>query len=196
MINLVIDTATKYLYIALVQDKNVIDSLQIEGLKNHAGMSVYSIDKMLKKNGFSINDLNAIYCGYGPGSYTGVRISVTIAKMITSFKNIPLYSISSLYLAGSGYDNKNVAVMFDARRGNSFCACYGEHNIEDKLRNAFSFQKMLEGFEDVIIVTEDNYNVNPLRVIEKATLIKEVDGFVPNYLRISEAEYNLEHKND
>ena len=193
MVNLVLDTSTKYLYIALVKDDVLLEELIFEGSKNHAGNSVYQIDLLLKKHNFTTNDLDNVYCGYGPGSYTGVRISVTIAKMLASFSNINLYSISSLYLAGSGYDNKNVAIMFDARRGNSFCACYGENHIEDKLRNNEEFLQMVNSYEDVVVVNESNFKVNPLKVIQNAVKVGDVEAFVPNYLRITEAEYNLRH---
>ena len=139
MCNLVIDTSTKFLYLALVKDNEILSEKVFEGSKNHAGNSVYQLEIMLKENNLTVDDLTGIYCGKGPGSYTGLRISVTIAKMLASFKNIKLFSVSSLYLAGSGYDNKNVAVLFDARRGNSFCACFGETSIHDKLRDTKEF---------------------------------------------------------
>ena len=195
MNSLIIDTSTKYLYIALVQDDKVLSERTFEGSKNHAGNSVYQIDLMLKEHNLKTSDLDNVYCGYGPGSYTGVRISVTIAKMLASFSNINLYGISSLFLAGSGYDNPNVAVMFDARRGNSFCACYGEKLIEDKLRSNEEFLNMVNELNDLVVVKEENFKVNPLKVIKNATKINDVEAFVPNYLRITEAEYNLKHQN-
>ena len=196
MNSLVIDTSTKYLYIALVQDDKVLSERIFEGSKNHAGNSVYQIDLLLKEHNLKACDLDNVYCGYGPGSYTGVRISVTIAKMLASFSDINLYGISSLYLAGSGYDNSNVVVMFDARRGNSFCACYGKKTIEDKLRNNEEFLNMVNDLNDLVVVKEENFKVNPLKVIKNATKINDVEAFVPNYLRITEAEYNLKHQND
>ena len=191
MLNLILDTSTKYLYIGLVQDDTILAEKIFEGSKNHAGNSVYQIDLLLKEHNLKISDLNNVYCGYGPGSYTGVRISVTIAKMLASFSDINLYGISSLFLAGSGYDNKNVAVMFDARRGNSFCACYGEVEINDKLRNNEEFLNMLSEANDLVLVKEENFKVNPLKVIQHAFRVNDVEAFVPNYLRITEAEYNL-----
>ena len=191
MNSLIIDTSTKYLYIGLVQDDKVLAERVFEGSKNHAGNSVYQIDLLLKEFGLNTSNLDNVYCGYGPGSYTGVRISVTIAKMLASFSNINLYGISSLFLAGSGYDNKNVAVMFDARRGNSFCACYGEVEINDKLRNNEEFLNMLSEASDLVLVKEENFKVNPLKVIQHAFKVNDVEAFVPNYLRITEAEYNL-----
>jgi tRNA threonylcarbamoyladenosine biosynthesis protein TsaB len=196
MLNLILDTSTKYLYICLVQDDKILDEKIFEGSKNHAGNSVYQIDLLLKEHNLKISDLNNVYCGFGPGSYTGVRISVTIAKMLASFADINLYCISSLYLAGSGYDNKNVAVMFDARRGNSFTACYGENVIADKLRSNEEFLNTVNSFEDLVVVNESNFKVNPLKVIKNAVKIDDIEAFVPNYLRITEAEYNLRHAND
>lgn len=196
MNSLIIDTSTKYLYIALVKDDVVLSEKIFEGSKNHAGNSVYQIDLLLKEFNLKTSDLDNVYCGYGPGSYTGVRISVTIAKMLASFLDVNLYKVSSLFLAGSGYDNKNVAVMFDARRGNSFCGCYGENFIEDKLRGNEEFLSKVNSYDDLIVVNESNFKVNPLKVIENATKVDDVEAFVPSYLRITEAEYNLRHQND
>ncbi len=196
MNSLIIDTSTKYLYIALVNDDVVLSEKIFEGSKNHAGNSVYQIDLLLKEFNLKTSDLDDVYCGYGPGSYTGVRISVTIAKMLASFLDVNLYKVSSLFLAGSGYDNKNVAVMFDARRGNSFCGCYGENYIEDKLRSNEEFLSKVNSYDDLIVVNESNFKVNPLKVIENATKVEDVEAFVPSYLRITEAEYNLRHQND
>ena len=196
MNSLIIDTSTKYLYIALVKDDVVLSEKIFEGSKNHAGNSVYQIDLLLKEFNLKTSDLDNVYCGYGPGSYTGVRISVTIAKMLASFLDVNLYKVSSLFLAGSGYDNKNVAVMFDARRGNSFCGCYGENYIEDKLRSNEEFLNLVNSYDDLIVVNESNFKVNPLKVIENANKVMDVEAFVPSYLRITEAEYNLRHQND
>lgn len=196
MNSLIIDTSTKYLYIALVKDDVVLSEKIFEGSKNHAGNSIYQIDLLLKEFNLKTSDLDNVYCGYGPGSYTGVRISVTIAKMLASFLDVNLYKVSSLFLAGSGYDNKNVAVMFDARRGNSFCGCYGENYIEDKLRSNEEFLNEVNSYDDLIVVNESNFKVNPLKVIENATKVGDVEAFVPSYLRITEAEYNLRHQND
>lgn len=197
MLGLVFDTSTKWLYVALVKDDKVLAVSQFESEKQHSANFLYIVKTMLRSNDYTVDDITDLYCGYGPGSYTGERISVTVAKMLASFKNIKLHAISSLFLAGSGYQNENVAVIFDARRGNCFCALYGKNNIEDKLRNQEEFLEQIKDLEDLKIVYEDDFKVDPLKVIQNSFEIKEVDAFVPNYLRISEAEYNLlKSKND
>ena len=61
MVNLVLDTSTKYLYIALVKDDVLLEELIFEGSKNHAGNSVYQIDLLLKKHNLTTNDLDNVY---------------------------------------------------------------------------------------------------------------------------------------
>lgn len=187
------DTSTKWIYLGIVKDDTVVAESQFISIKEHSANFLYILESMLRANDLLVEDFDNIYCGYGPGSYTGLRIAVTVAKMFSTFKNVKLYAVSSLYLASSGYDNMHVAVMFDARRDNYFCALYGQKNIEDKLRNKDEFLTMIDGLEDLKIVYEDDFKVNPLKILDKGLLVENVDEFVPNYLRISEAEYNLIH---
>jgi tRNA threonylcarbamoyladenosine biosynthesis protein TsaB len=177
----------------LVKNEKIIAEFHTYSIQNHAAQSVYLVNEILKGTGHTAADITDIYCGYGPGSYTGIRISVTIAKMIASFTGANLHAVSSLFLLGSGYDNINVAVMIDARRGNSFCACYGINPIEDKLRNTSEFIDKVSKFKDIKLVNERNFKINPLKVFTKAEKVEDVEAFVPNYLRITEAEYNLRH---
>lgn len=192
MYSLIIDTATKYLYLCLVKDDKVIKEIKHESNKNHAPFSVLFIEEILKENKLTIDDLNQIICGIGPGSYTGLRISLTIAKMICSFKEIPLKTISTLFLMSSGYDNKVVPII-DARRGNYFSASYNEVLFEDKLRTKEEIEKLINDF---IYIEEDMFKVDVKKVLSNAVLEDKVDGVVPNYLRITEAEYNLKKDND
>lgn len=191
MLNMIVDTSTKWIYIGFVQDDKILAESQFVSIKEHSANFLYVLNSMLKANDLEIADFDNLYCGFGPGSYTGLRIGVTVLKMFAAFKHNKLYAVSSLYLAASGYDNKNVAVLFDARRDNYFCALYGEKEIPDRLRNIDEFMNQLEGLEDLKIVYEDDFKVNPLKAMKKGVLIENVDEFVPNYLRISEAEYNL-----
>ena len=193
MLRLVFDTATKWLYVALVKDNEVIAYYQFESDHAHSANFIYTIKTLLRSNDYTVDDITDIYTGIGPGSYTGQRIALTVAKMLASFKDIKLHQVSSLYFAGSGYDNQNVSIIFDARRGNCFCGNYGLNEIEDKYRDQEEYLEQIKDFKDLKIVYEDDFKVNPLKIMEKATLVENVDLLVPNYLRISEAEYNLLH---
>ena len=191
MSKLIVDSSTKTLYIAFVDDKNNYDEKYIEGRNDHAKNIVSKIDEILKKHNTTINELDSIYCGVGPGSYTGVRMAVVVGKMVAVNTSVKLYSISSLYLMASGYDGK-VLPYIDARRGNSFNALY--NNDELALAEALRpTEDIINSNKDYKPVSEDMIKVNPLKVIAKATIVNNPHGFVPNYLRETEAERNLAH---
>lgn len=191
MYKLILDTATKNLYVCLIKDNLVIDERYICGKNDHAKNILTTIDDILNKEGIKVTMLDSIICGVGPGSYTGVRMSVTVGKMIACNSNVKLYGISSLYLMSSGYDGK-VLSLIDARRGNSFCSSYVNDEIEseDLLRDTSLF---IDSHKDYFIVDENNMKVNPLKVINKALVCNNPHGFVPNYLRETEAERNKNH---
>lgn len=192
MYRLIMDTSTSRYYLCLAKNEDVVEELLYESNKNHAPYSVMLIDELLKKHNITIDDIKEVICGIGPGSYTGVRIAVTIAKMICSLKNIPFKSISTLYLMSSGYDLP-LASMIDARRGNYFSCIYNTTYVEEKVRTLEEVNDM--GLA-ISFISEDMFKVNLKKVIEKAKLEEKVDEVVPNYLRITEAEYNLKNKDD
>ncbi|MFI3329317.1 MAG: tRNA (adenosine(37)-N6)-threonylcarbamoyltransferase complex dimerization subunit type 1 TsaB [bacterium] len=194
MCSLIIDTSTKYLYLCLVKDNKVIKEILEDGNKNHAPHSVLLIEEILKNNKININELTEVICGIGPGSYTGLRISLTIAKMICSFKNIPLKTISTLYLMSSAYEGKIVPVI-SARRENYFCGGYNNDKLilEENVRTKEEIEQEVKEFK---YIEEDMFKVDPLKVLKYAKEESKVDEVVPNYLRITEAEYNLKNKND
>lgn len=193
MYSLIIDTSTKFLYICLVKDNTIVREVKEESNRNHAPGSVVRIEEILKENNIKINNLDEVIVGIGPGSYTGLRIALTIAKMICSFMDIPLKTISTLFLMSSGYDGLVVPVI-DARRGNYFSAAYNDKTIlEDKLRTK---EEIENSIKDFTYIDEDMFNVNVSKVLKNAVKVKEVDALTPNYLRMTEAEYNLIKKDD
>lgn len=192
MYTLIMDSATKVLYHALVKDDKVVCEIYTEGQNDHAKNIVSLVDKMLKSENITVDNLDRIVCGIGPGSYTGVRMAVTVAKMLGAFKHIPVYEISTLSLISSGYDGL-VAAMIDARRGNAFSAIYenGKLILDEKIRNKEEFLKNNYDF----VATEISYKVNPIKVIQYAKLHENPHSLNPNYLQETEAERNLENGN-
>ncbi len=192
MYSLIVDSSTKVLYICLLKDNNIVDERYITGRNDHAKNILSNIEDILNKENIKITELDNIIAGVGPGSYTGVRMAVTVAKMVATNSNVRLYGISSLYLMSSGYDN-NVLSMIDARRGNSFCVAISNDEIVDEelLRNTQEFIAKYPGYT---VVNENNIKVNPIKVLNKKKLEANPHGFAPNYLRDTEAERNK--KND
>jgi len=185
MNSLIIDTATQNLYVSIVGDKN---KEIIHKGKNHAAVLMKKIDELLGEN--KLDDIDEIIVGVGPGSYTGVRVGVVVAKMLAWSKKLTLKKISSLYIQCSGYDGIKTSTI-DARRGNVFSAIYDNEELilDEKLREFTSFEKQGK------IINENDYKPNPVKIVKNATVVKDVHSIVPNYLRKTEAERNKESEN-
>ena len=190
MYSLIIDSATKILYIALVNDEKILYENYINGKNDHAKNIVSKIDEALKLNNITTDNLDEVIVGVGPGSYTGVRMAVTVAKMLATFKNIKLYKISTLKLMASGYKCK-VLALIDARRNNSFATIIDIENNNYILNEGMYDNDSLLSNEFDYKVTDESYLVDPLYVLENKEFVENYHLLVPNYLRDTEAERNL-----
>ena len=124
MKTLILDSATNKLYVSLVIDETVVYETYTSSEKGHAKTIMVEIENACKKGGIEIINVDKVIVGIGPGSYTGVRMAVTVGKMLATMANdIKLLSISTLVLMASGYTG-NVLSTIDARRGNCFGMIY------------------------------------------------------------------------
>ncbi|MCF7616832.1 tRNA (adenosine(37)-N6)-threonylcarbamoyltransferase complex dimerization subunit type 1 TsaB [Bacillus sonorensis] len=123
---LAIDTSNLTLGVALVRDGKVIAEHISHLKKNHSVRAMPAIDELLKECGLTPRDLSKIAVARGPGSYTGVRIGVTIAKTLAWSLNIPVAAVSSLeVLAANGrFFSGVICPLFDARRGQVYTGLY------------------------------------------------------------------------
>ena len=128
MYQLLLDSSNKYLAVGLSKDGQVFDSIFYEAWQRQSEMMCVEIDNILKRNKLSKEDLDAVVVGIGPGSYTGVRIAITIAKTIAYALKIDIYAVSSLSLLKVG--EQPTICVFNARSGRSYCGVYqGEETL-------------------------------------------------------------------
>lgn len=196
---LVIDTATRYIYLSLVIDGTEKGSIYQEGINNHSVTIIPYLDEILGQEAIKLKDIDQIIVGIGPGSYTGVRIGVTVAKMIGYLNNIPVQTVSSLALIASASEKDLVIPYVDARRGNAFLAAFEqtdnhlEYIDQDSLVPTQEYLAKWQGEYDFIAEGKP-----VIAKILNSNLLKSVDNIhelQPNYLRITEAERNR-HAND
>lgn len=113
MITLAMVSAYKNLVIGLYQDDQLLDGIALEAFKKQSEMIFVELEKLLKKNDLTYHDLGQIVITDGPGSYTGVRIAMTIAKVLASQLHIPLAVLSTMQLYAGPQGKWNV--ILDAR---------------------------------------------------------------------------------
>ncbi|WNS80388.1 tRNA (adenosine(37)-N6)-threonylcarbamoyltransferase complex dimerization subunit type 1 TsaB [Domibacillus sp. DTU_2020_1001157_1_SI_ALB_TIR_016] len=126
MKTLAIDTSTYTLSIGLA-DGDVILAEQVTNVKkNHSIRVMPAIQTLMNEADIKPEDLEKIIVTNGPGSYTGVRIGVTIAKTLAWTLNIPLAAVSGLasLAASAPVVDGLVCPVFDARRGRIFTGLY------------------------------------------------------------------------
>jgi tRNA threonylcarbamoyladenosine biosynthesis protein TsaB len=112
--------------VSLATEEKVLGEIITYVKKNHSVRLMPSIEQLLKDTGIKPVDLDRIIVAEGPGSYTGVRIGVTVAKTLAWSLNIPIVGVSSLkVLAANGKFFSGVIVpLFDARRGQVYTGLY------------------------------------------------------------------------
>lgn len=123
---LAIDSSNKPLSIALVADNQIKATKTITTSKKHAEKILPIIDDLMHLSDLKPKDLDRIVVAKGPGSYTGIRIGVTAAKVLANSLQIDLVAVSSLKTLVLNVQRQNVLVvpMFDVRNDNVFTALY------------------------------------------------------------------------
>ena len=138
MKTLCMDTAHKDLIISLLEEDRVAAFYQENAWKRQSEQILPVIDELMNKAGWNPQELQQIVITKGPGSYTGVRIAMTIAKILATRLHIPLYTLSTLQLyAGL----EHCYVVLDARGKRVYCALYdaGKAIIPDTIMTIEDF---------------------------------------------------------
>lgn len=117
------DTATMETTCAVVEDGKVLAASSINSRLSHSETLIAMIEEMLSSLGMEMKDLDMIAVGVGPGSFTGLRISVVLAKIFAKTLDIPVVGVSTLAaLARQVAESGVVAPVFDARRKRVYTA--------------------------------------------------------------------------
>lgn len=125
---LAIDTSSNLLSLALFNNQDIIAFENNQSQMQHGVLLLPKIKELLASNQVSAKEVDGIIIGMGPGSYTGLRIGVTAAKMWAVSQNIPVYPVSSLAVMALSVESsdKKVAIVpiVDARRESCYTAIY------------------------------------------------------------------------
>lgn len=221
---LAIDSSNHPMSVALVEDEQLLATTTLNMVRNHSIYLMPTISKLFELVQWQPQDLDRVIVAQGPGSYTGVRIAVTTAKVLADTANIDLVGVSSLaVLARNIVPTADALIVpfFDARRGNVFAGTYrwegGDlvNQLPDQhLAMADLLEQLARLDRPVLLVGQvtpklqaqydqlpANVSLAPLADSIPSTYqlalagkdlapVKDIDSFVPRYLRITEAEAN------
>lgn len=221
---LAIDTSNNTMSVALIDDNMVLGEITTSVKKNHSVRLMPSIDKLCLECNVKPKEIEKIVVANGPGSYTGVRIGVTVAKSLSWALSIPVTAISSLeVLAANIKEDKYIVPIFDARRGQVYTSLFkNKINIKDDRIVMLEewLKELSELNEEIIFVGSDaflheelirakleknaifaestlhNPRASELAFLGKDRECVDTHKLVPNYIRLAEAEANWLAQNE
>jgi tRNA threonylcarbamoyladenosine biosynthesis protein TsaB len=130
---LAIETSGRTGSVALLEGATVLEEQTFEhGLKHAAGI-LPMIDRLCSERGWGPRGLDELYVSAGPGSFTGLRIGITLAKTLALAAGVKLVAVPSVrvLVENAPADARNVIIVLDAKRDQIFTARF-ERSSEDQ----------------------------------------------------------------
>ena len=204
-----IDTTSSYLYTAIVRDNKLLIERKKDLGKNLSIETVSIVSNMFNEIGIKPRDIDKIIVVNGPGSFTGIRIGVTLAKIMAYSLNIPITTITSLEaMSKSIKTDKLIVPIINARREACYASIFdgnkevlpGEYLTLEKLK------MILIGLnKDYVYLSNDKFSFDVSKydpdILNIVSYYKDKECINPHlvnpiYLKLTEAEENRLKDND
>lgn len=210
MKKLFIDTSSSHITLAIVDDNCILSYIDEINDVMLSERIFPLITKLFEDAKLNIKNISKIYVVNGPGSFTGVRIGVTIAKTVAWTLKLPVIPISSLeVIASTSCDGDYLIPYIDARRGYVFAGVYDselkiiQEDSHTKLSTLISklpkkAKCILVGYDEInSVLNKIKPSIDIIKVIAKHQddLGITPHELIPNYLKLTEAEENLKKVN-
>lgn len=155
---LTFDTSLDKTYVTL-SDNSVFladEIIENHNEKYHSAFLIPTIVSILKNNKLTMQDIDVIGTNIGPGSFTGIRACVTVARVMAQQLNIPLVGVSSLEILSKINNSlKKTVVVLDARKQQFYTAIYenGKEVQQPKLTPKEDLLKL--SFENSCVISDE-----------------------------------------
>lgn len=166
-----IDTSSMATSVAVIEDNKLICEYTVNTKKTHSQKLMLMIENMLKISDLDVNEMDLIAVCEGPGSFTGLRISMATAKAMAHVNNLPIVGVNSLELLAANMNlcDKKICSILDAQRTQVYSGQYKfENNEVVELKN--------------------------IDVVEIDDLIEELKNSKEDWIIVGEAVYKYEDK--
>lgn len=151
---LAIDTATQVCGAALVDDETLIGEFRFNQKNVHNEKLVLSIERLLADTDSLLSDVKCIAVSIGPGSFTGLRIGLSVAKGLCYTLGIPLVGVNTLDALAFGVPVSpgKIGIALKAREGEAYFASYNKQSDDVSLLGDYQ----IVGISDLErMITED-----------------------------------------
>ena len=157
MFTILLDSSNTSLTVGLAKDDILLESISYEAWQTQSEHMIPELDKLLDKYEVARNQISDVVVAIGPGSYTGVRIAITIAKTIAAVLPVKVYTISSLRCQKDG-KNPSICVI-NARSGRSYFGVYEDDKVlvEDMILTNDKVQEYINEHPDFVVCGNATY---------------------------------------
>lgn len=198
-----IETSTKNCSVSIAKNGALISLKEINnGGYSHAEMLHPLITEALLESKLTINQIDAIAVGKGPGSYTGLRIGVSAAKGLCFANDIPLISINSLEILAHTIpiDKGTIIPMIDARRMEVYSAIYDEsftliRETKAEIIDKSSFIDELQN-HTVYFLGDGSEKCQEIILHKNAVFIKDAFPSAKEMVKLSYEKYKVNNTDD
>lgn len=119
-----IDTTTEYLCLGAYDDGRVYE-YNLKLVRRHSAFLAVTIKRVMDALGWRLQDIDYFACGLGPGSFTGVRIGLSVIKGLAFTLKKPVVGVSTLDILSKNVDKDGIIVpVLDAKRKLIYCSIY------------------------------------------------------------------------
>ena len=208
MISLFIDTSLSSVSISVIKDDKILSLIKKDIPNMHSIYTTSYLKKALDDANINPLEVDNIYIVNGPGSFTGLRIGVTIAKTYGHLIDKNLTPVSTLKAIAISSDYKGVIMsIIKANKSNYYVGIYDKNYqnvIEEKFTNKSNLMDLVNKYHPYIVTTEDinidniqinKINIDILKIINYYQDKEKVNYYalVPNYIKQPQA---VEDKKD
>ena len=213
MLTFAITTTTKLAGISLHKDNKILGEIKIEVSRTHSTTILDQIEGLFAWTGEKLDNVGNVLVSIGPGSFTGVRIAISVVKGMFYGRNVNFYQVNELdalayqafYSLDSNFLSQNsgsdenskieIYSMIDSGKEKIYCAAYEAEASEEKLRQVGDYEviklekllKKLDNKDKKIIIAGDA-GINYKEKIT-GTLKNKVLFLTDDRMRISTATF-------
>lgn len=187
MNSIILDSSSTYLLVAYAKDDVVVDKICYEAWQRQSELMIVELEKILNRNNLTKEDIDEIIVSIGPGSYTGVRVSLTIAKIMGLMLKCKVYAVSSLE-AQKVKDVHTISLM-NARNNRSYFGVYfnNEVIVKDTIYETKDVLDYIDNHKDYAICGDVKYlklESHPFDLAESLLRSKREDNLVKDILSL------------
>lgn len=167
---LAIDTTSKICSVALLENEEIIDEINLNSGLTHSEKLMPIVKEILEKNNTELKDINLIGVDVGPGSFTGIRIGVASVKAMAEVLNIPIAAVTSLEVLSRNCSNDSKkATLIDARNNQVYMGIFDENynKIEEYLADDINIAiEKISKYEKIVLIG-DGVSIHSKLLVEK-----------------------------